>query len=418
MSARFALVDCNNFYVSCERVFAPSLVGRPVVVLSNNDGCVIARSNEAKQLGIAMGAPAFRHAGVFRHHHVEVMSANFALYGDMSMRVMETLSPLVPAMEVYSIDEAFLRLADGQDTAWARGVREMVRQWTGIPVSVGLAPTKTLAKLANHLAKHDPAAGGVFVIERDALGVLDGIDCGEVWGIGRRTAEKLRGMRIRTAGDLRRADPVRVRRQLGVVGERIVRELNGLSCLQLEDLPPPKKSIATARSFGRPVETLEEMEEAVAAYVARVAEKLRVARLLATHLQVFVETNPFNRELPQHHAGAQKVLPAAVNTTPLLTTPALELVRGIFAPGHRYKKAGVVVSGLVREGAVQGDLFAATDSPSQRAVAAVMDHLNRRLGAGTVRYGAAGFAQGWSMRQERRSQRFTTRWSDLPVASA
>jgi len=418
MSARFALLDCNNFYASCERVFDPALIGQPVVILSNNDGCVIARSEESKKLGIAMGAPAFRHRELFRRHKVRVLSSNFALYGDMSARVMNVIAPLVPAMEIYSIDEAFLRIGPDQGEDFARFLRRTVRQWTGIPVSIGIGPTKTLAKIANRVAKKQPQHNGFFEISAAAQEILSGLDCADIWGIGRRTAEKLALAGIRSARDLQQADIVWVRRKLGVVGERIVRELNGFSCLALEEIPPSKQSIATARSFGHRIESLDELEEALATYTARVAEKLRAAKLFATHLQVFVETNTFNSNQPQHHAAAQTNLPAPCNTTPRLIAPALELLRRIYRPGHFYKKTGVIVGGLVRETSVQSDLFAAPEDPSRRALAAVVDRLNRKLGDRAIRYGSMGVTQGWSMRQERRSKKFTTRWSELIVAKA
>ena len=415
---KLALVDCNNFYASCERVFNPRLIGRPVVVLSNNDGCVIARSEEAKALGIAMGTPAFENKETFQRHGVEVLSSNYALYGDMSARVMSILRSQAPGIEVYSIDEAFLALDDDQGEEFARGLRSQVRRWTGIPVSVGIAPTKVLAKLANRVAKKTPELNGVFDLTTagDPDEILAGIKCADIWGIGSRLAARLGRGGIRTARDLKQADMAWVRRELGVVGERIARELNGTPCLTLEEMPPPKKGIASARSFGRPVESLAELEEALSTYTARVAEKLRAGHLLATQIHVFVTTNPFNTSQSQYTAGSQTTLLRPSNRTPDLISAVLPLLRKIYRPGHRYKKTGIFVTELVPEGCVQLSLF---DEPAgaspRKALEDAVDQLNRRYGTNTVRYGAMGTRQRWGMRQERKSQGFTTRWSELPV---
>jgi len=419
---KIALVDCNNFYASCERVFNPKLIGCPVVVLSNNDGCVIARSEEAKALGIRMGTPAFENEDTFRRNGVAVLSSNYALYGDMSSRVMSVLRQMVPGMEVYSIDEAFLSLDGGQGESFARELRATVRRWTGIPVSVGIANTKVLAKLANRIAKKTPELNGVFHLTSSGNPdeALARVNCADIWGIGRRLAERLASGGIRTARDLKHADMPWVRRTLGVVGERIARELNGIPCLTLEEVAPPKKGIASARSFGRPVELLPELEEALATYTARAGEKLRAGNLLAANIHVFVETNPFKPEQAQYSAGAQITLPRPSNFTPELISAALSLLRKIFRPGYRYKKTGVFMTGLVSGRNVQLSLF---DKPqgendARRALAEAVDRINRQLGTNAVRYGAMGTRQRWAMRQERKSRGFTTRWTDLPVARA
>lgn len=420
MKTRFALVDCNNFYASCERVFNPRLADVPVVVLSNNDGCVIARSAEAKALGIKMGAPAFKNEGFFKEHGVAVLSSNYALYGDMSARVMETMRNQVAGMEVYSIDEAFLSLEDWQGEAFAAELRTMVRQWTGIPVSVGIASTKTLAKLANRISKKTPEMKGVLDLtamgDADVDTILAGMECGDIWGIGRRLAARLAQGGIVTALDLKRADASRVRRKLGVLGERVVRELNGLSCLALEEMPPSKQGIASARSFGRPVTELAELEEALSTYTARVAEKLRLGGLLASRMQVFVATNPFKPHEAQHNLGAHVTLDPPTHHTPDLISAALVLLRGIYRCGHRYKKAGVFVTELVDEKNVQLSLFGRGDDARRKTVDEVVDRLNRQLGSNKVRYAAMGTRQRWAMRQERKSRGFTTRWQELPVA--
>jgi DNA polymerase V len=420
MKTRFALVDCNNFYASCERVFNPRLLRRPIVILSNNDGCVIARSEEAKQLGIPMGAPAHEHKATFEKNAVVVMSSNYALYGDMSARVMETLRPCVPAMEVYSIDEAFLALEDWQGAEFARELRARVRQWTGIPVSIGIGPTKTLAKIANRLAKKTPELGGVLDLEtvRDIDELLARVPCGDIWGIGKRLAVRLAAGGIRTACDLKHGEAAWVRKILGVVGERILRELQGVSCLALEEVPVPKKGIASAKSFGRPVESLRELEEALATYTARAAEKLRSGRLLARQVHVFVATNPFSARQPQYSAGAQTALVRPSNHSPDLIAAALELLREIYRPGHQYKKTGVFVTELIAESDLQPDLF---EAPAEtvgrvRELDRIVDGLNRKLGRNAIRYGSMGVKSRWAMRQERRSQKFTTRWDELPVA--
>lgn len=422
MKTRFALVDCNNFYVSCERVFNPRLIGKPVAILSNNDGCVIARSEEVKQLGVPMGAPAHEHQETFFKNGVVVMSSNYSLYGDMSARVMETLRLHVPSMEVYSIDEAFLEFEDWQGAEFARELRAKVRQWTGIPVSIGIGATKTLAKLANRLAKKMPGLGGILDLEKvkDVDKMLAGVPCAEIWGIGNRLALRLAAGRIHTARDLKHAEAAWVRKNLGVVGERIMWELQGVSCLALEENPAPKKGIASAKSFGRPVDSLQELEEALSTYIARAAEKLRADRLLATRLHVFVTTNPFSSRQPQYSAGAQTALPRPGNHTPDLITTAMQLLRGIYRPNYHYKKTGIFLTGLIQEHELQPDLFDTNPQATGRIkiLDQIVDALNHKLGRNAIRYGSMGVEQKWAMRQENCSRKFTTRWDELPVARA
>lgn len=416
---KIALVDCNNFYASCERVFNPRLIGRPVVILSNNDGCVIARSEEAKALGIKMGTPAFQNEETFRRSGVSVLSSNYALYGDMSARVMRAIRSMVHGMEVYSIDEAFLSLDDWQGGAFASEVRSRVRQWTGIPVSVGIGPTKVLAKLANRMAKRTPGANGVFDMTACANHdeILAQVNCVDIWGIARRLAARLASGGIHTARDLKHADMPWVRRELGVAGERIARELGGTSCLPFEEQPQPKKGIASARSFGRPVESLEELEEALSTYTARAAEKLRAGHQFATQIHVFVETNPFKPKQAEYSAGAHTSLAKPSNQTSDLISAALPLLRKIYRPGFRYKKTGVFLTELVSETNRQLSLF--DDAPiARKDLSGIVDQLNHRLGTNVVRYAAMGTKQPWGMRQERKSRGFTTRWSELPVANA
>jgi len=419
----FALVDCNNFYVSCERVFDPSLAGRPVVVLSNNDGNVVARSNEAKALGVPFAAPAHECAPLVKRHNMAVFSSNYALYGDMSQRVMSIVAGFAPEMEIYSIDEAFLSLGDlaGVDPLdYAARIRETVRRWTGIPVSVGIAPTKTLAKLANRLAKRDPACGGVLALDgrSDLDAILDGVATGDVWGVGPRYSAMLARHGIRTARELRDASDAFVRKRMTVTGLRTVHELRGRSCIELEGAAPPKKGIVSSRSFGRPVVELAELSEAVASYTARAAEKLRRQRSTASLMCVFLSTNPF-RDDPQYYNIITRRLPAPTADTAELIRHARADLERIYRPGFRYKKTGVFLSEIVPADSLQLDLFAAAEPSEERArLMATVDIINARLGRGAVYYAAEGVRKAWRMRQERLSRRFTTCWDELPVAVA
>jgi len=415
----FALVDCNNFYVSCERVFNPKLASKPVIVLGNNDGIVVARSNEAKALGIPMGVPAFKFQPLIRKHDVQVFSSNYALYGDMSQRVMETLQQFSPEVEVYSIDEAFLNLSGFTHTNltdYSRTIRSTVRQWTGLPVSVGIAETKTLAKIANHVAKK---ADGVCDLsawqDRDSL--LAGVPVEEVWGIGPNHARRLKQHRITTALALRNADNQWIRKQMGVVGLRTVQELRGISCLPLEQCPPPKQGITCSRAFGRPVTTLAEMREAVAFYTARAAEKLRGEHLAASALTVLLTTNPFKDE-PQYGNALTLRLPVATDATPELLRVALQGIEAIYRDEYRYKKAGVMLLGLVPVGKVQANLFDHADRERSKRLMRAVDSVNARDGADTVRFAASGLTQHWRTRFMKRSQAYTTRWDELITAKA
>lgn len=423
MPPLFALVDCNNFYVSCERVFQPGLRGKAVVVLSNNDGCVIARSQEAKALGVPMGLPAFQMQARFAHQPIEVYSSNYALYGDMSARVMATLKHVSPELEVYSIDEAFLNLAGcgARDlSAYGRHLRGTVQRWTGIPISVGIGQTKTLAKLANRLAKRgDPDQGVVDLSGSwppdDALA---SIPVKEVWGIGRSYSRLLQANGISTALDLRDADDRWIRQQMGVVGLRIVRELRGMACLALERCPPPRKSLMVSRSFGRPITTLGEMQAAVATYTTRAAEKLRRHRLAAGTLTVFLRTNGFKKDEPQYANDIKITLPVASSDTAELIAYALAGTGHIYEAGYRYKKAGVLLTGLVPEQQIQMHLFDTRDRDRARQLMAAMDRINTQMGDGAIRYAVTGFERHWQTRRSRMSPRYTTKWEELAVVQA
>lgn len=412
---RFALVDCNNFYASCERVFDPSLNARPVVVLSNNDGCIVARSNEAKALGIGMGAPFFKARDLIEKHGVAVFSSNYALYADMSGRVMQTLCEFTPAMEIYSIDEAFLDMTgvpDADTEACARRIRATVRRWTGIPVSIGIGPTKTLAKAANRIAKKSDRADGVLDLTDSPWldHALERLDVEDVWGIGPRMARRLRKAGVMTARQLRDLDPVWMGRVFSVTGRRTVHELRGMSCYPLEENPPAKQQIRVTRTFGREVELLEEIEEAVATYTARAAEKLRRERLAAEVISVFAMTNRFGPDKYFNVRYAPFETPTA-DTRELLAA-ALNLARQVYRPNKRFKKAGVMLHGLVPQEHVQLGLFDTVDRDKSRRLMDVVDSINRRTDTG-IFWGSQGLQREWRLTFNRRSPRYTTCWSEL-----
>jgi DNA polymerase V len=418
-----ALVDCNNFYVSCERVFDPRLERVPVGVLSNNDGCFVARSNELKALGVKMGTPLFQVRDIVSRHQVRVLSSNYTLYGDMSSRVMECLSGFTPDVEVYSIDESFLDLSGlqgGDLPDYAREIKNTVKQWTGIPTCVGIAPTKTLAKLANFAAKKSLVdAGGVCDLSdiglRDDL--LRTIPVGEVWGIGSRSAAKLNAVGIETVTQLRDMEPRLARKMLSVVGERIVYELRGLACLPLELVTQPQKGLAVTRSFGRPVTDWEEMRAAVASYATRAGEKLRTAGLAAAHMQVFAHTSPFRGDPPYSGSSFVEMRPETDDTM-VLIEHATCLAKRIWRDGFRYSKAGVLLGGLVPLERVQPCLLEVRDRERSARLMEAMDKINSRMGRGTVVPASTRTAREWQMRQDSRSPRYTTNFSEIPIIRA
>ena len=418
----FGLVDCNNFYVSCERLFRPDLAGRPVVVLSNNDGCIISRSNEAKALGIGMGAPYFKHRALLHRHKVAVFSSNYPFYGDISQRVMETLLQLENALEVYSIDEAFMELPAGRHLnlhRHAEFLRDTLQKNTGIPVSIGFGPTKTLAKVANRFAKRNTSTGSVFVMDgrQDIDALLAETPVDDIWGIGRRHAARLQKQGIRSALQLMRCDNVWLQKQLTVTGLRTVMELRGTPCLPLEKAAPSRKSIATSRSFGHPVRTLSDLQEAVAAYTAQAAVKLRNSGLNATVIDVYIRTNRFKKNEPQYCSRKTLVLPAPSSHTATLIKAALQLLAAIYRPGCRYQKAGVLLSGLAPGNRQQLQIFKAPDRHNGALMKAV-DEINKRWGRDTIQAASTGFIREWHYRQLKKSPAYTTRWSELPVAKA
>ncbi|MBN3036020.1 MAG: Y-family DNA polymerase [Bacteroidales bacterium] len=419
MNKWFALVDCNNFYASCEKVFRPCLAGKPVVVMSNNDGCVISRSQEAKSLGIGMGVPVFQVTDIIRHHDVRLFSTNYALYGDFSQRVMNTLAGFTADLEIYSIDEAFLAFSgnkEGHPTDTGADIRDRIFRWTGIPVSVGTGLTKTLAKAANHLAKKDSSGRGVFDLT-DTSGlddILSGIPVHEVWGVGEKWSEKLERWGIRTARDLRDADEMRVRDLMGVVGQRIVMELRGVSCLPFSIRPEEKKEICTSRSFGRAVVSYHDLEAATSSYVARAAEKLRRQESMAGSLLVFVMTNKYARG-PKYVNYKMIRLPVHTHETGELVNYARSLLKDLFREGYSYKKSGVILSELIPVGNLQSALWDDRPRSRERKLQEVLDGINRRMGRDKVKLAVQGGDDPWKMRQESLSPHYTTRWEDLPV---
>ncbi|MFQ6608522.1 MAG: Y-family DNA polymerase [Fidelibacterota bacterium] len=418
----FALVDCNNFYASCERVFSPQLRDKPVIVLSNNDGCVIARSDEAKMLGIKMGEPAFKIKEFLRSNKVAVFSSNFALYGDMSQRVMNTLEPLTPEMEIYSIDEAFLDLSElGHIDLYQYGqkIRHTVMRYTGIPISMGIASTKTLSKVANYIAKRHKKGVSVFILDNDQIEeTLKNFPVANIWGIGRRYALFLKSYNINTALEFRNANEEWVKRHLTVVGVRMIRELKGISCLPLETVRPNKKAICTSRSFGIMVEDIAQLRESVAMYATRCAEKLRQQKSCAGILTVFINSNRFKPELPQYNNYKVMKLSVPSNSTAELIKQSIRGLEAIYRSGYKYKKAGVIVTGIVPENQVQQGLFDIMDREKDQRIAKAMDTINRSMGRDIVRYAVQGFDRKWKLRQEQLSPCYTTRWNSLLTIKA
>jgi DNA polymerase V len=425
---RVGLADCNNFFCSCERVFDPSLEGKPVVVLSNNDGCIISRSDEAKALGIPMGAPLHEQEAVIRKQGGRILSSNYTLYGDMSARVMSILRDAVPSMEIYSIDEAFLEIPPTFVMEDAKALRMRILRWTGIPVRIGIGETKLLAKLANRLCKKLPKSdGGVLDLtllpDRDAL--LEATPCGDLWGVGKGLAERLAGLGVKNALEFRDADPVMVRMALGVTGERLGRELAGVPCLDLEEMPPDRKGVTATRSFGRAVESLEILEEALANHVFRVAERIRRHGLLATHVEVILRTNRFRPQDPQHRASLVMTLDHPTGMTSKLMEVARDLLRRMHRPGYLYKKTGVVLGDLIPESSWQPSLFPVKSAGRNGIdIDRIVDDINRRLGdprSPVITRGAMGSVASsgsWRMRSNLRSRNYTTSWPELPEAKS
>ncbi|KJD19870.1 Y-family DNA polymerase [Vreelandella aquamarina] len=417
-----ALVDCNNFYVSCERAFNPFLEGKPVGVLSNNDGCIVARSNELKALGVKMGSPMHLLPPQIRRQTV-LLSSNYALYGDMSRRINEVLAEFSPHVEVYSVDESFVGFQGFEPgTLEERGqqIRQTVRQWTGIPVSVGFAPTRVLAKVANHAAKKNDVFRGVCLLEADSpvtIALLKQLPVTELWGIARRTGERLQVMGIETAWQLREADPKHIRRRFSVVQERIVWELRGQPAIHLDDMSEPKQQIMVSRSFGRLTSSPHDLREALRQHACRAGEKLRKQASVTSAVMVFVRTNPFRENLPQYRNRVVITLDRPTDDSRELVAASTQGLRKLWRKGYSYHKAGLMLLDLSPKANRQLTLAETpqTEADAQRSerLMATVDKLNRELGRGTVQLGLSRQGNAWTLRSERRTPRYTTQWKEL-----
>lgn len=435
-----ALIDVNNFYVSCERVFNPKLNNKPVVVLSNNDGCAVARSNEVKALGVGMAAPWFKFKAVAKQHGIVAYSSNYALYADMSNRVMSILRQFSPEQEVYSIDEAFLDLTSFRSQnlmQYGQTMRQRILQWTGLPVCVGIAPTKTLAKLANHCAKKRSKFNGVCNFNEMAAQALNQllseVAVGEVWGVGRKLAPKLQVLGIMSVLDLKQANPERLRQLFSVVMEKTIHELNGIVCIDLEEVSPAKKQIVSSRSFGYPVSDFNSLAESITLYVSRAAEKLRQQASYAGSVHVYIRTSSFKEKQAFYSNGLTIPLPVPSDDTRTLVNLALWGLKKIYKPHYDYAKAGVMLDALVTEAGVQTDLFSSdlfgpvlfnTDSfgsvqlaPTSSKLMEALDTINKKMGKESIKLASEGFTRPWRMKQERKSPSYTTHWHDLIKAS-
>lgn len=416
----YALADCNNFYASCERVFEPRLEGRPVIVLSNNDGCVVARSQEAKDLGIAMGEPVFKCRSIIEKHRVVVRSSNYTLYDDMSRRVVQSITTFIPDIEIYSIDEVFLDLQPliNRDVmAICHRTRQSVLDWTGIPISIGLGSTKTLAKLANRIAKKRAGTNGVYRLPDEAQARdhdLASTDIEDVWGIGRRWGRRFRQIGVATAMDLARMPAMEVRRQFNVIAMRTALELRGEPCQDIQEVAIQRRTMVRSRSFGRMVTTWDELSEAIATHASRAAEKLRAEDSVAGQISVFLHTNRFREDMPQYHRNGTRELLPATNVTPVILDAARSIGRSIFREGFHYKKAGVML-GDITHGGGQGGLFDQRNHGRDERLMKTLDKINDRMGPGTLHAAATGLRRReWHMKRENRSPRYTTCWDDIP----
>ena len=411
----FALIDCNAFYVSCERVFNPKLNNKPVVALSNNDGCIIARSKEAKALGIKMGVPLFKVKDIVERENVIVFSSNYTLYADMSRRVMNIISEFTPSIEVYSIDEAFIELTNMNVDyeSYARHMRKVILQYTGIPVSIGIASTKTLTKVANHIAKDDESLEGVCsLIQHENLDqVLEDTNVADVWGVGRQLSKKLIANGIFNAKLLKNCEDAWVRKMMSVNGLKTVSELREISCLDLEETSATRKSCCTTRSFGKPLINLEDIEQAVTTFARRATERIRGENLIASTVSVFLRTNPFDRNRYYSNSSTTTLSYPTYDTVQIVKT-ALQLTKIIFRENYKYKKAGVLLSGLYEKGTETKDLFSETRYRSPKLMSAV-DQINERYGSDTIQIATECQMGKWKQKRKNCTQSYTTQLDNV-----
>lgn len=416
----FALADCNNFYASCERVFQPHLENKPIVVLSNNDGCVVARSQEVKDLGIKMGVPIFQIKELVKFHNIQVFSSNYSLYGDVSNRVMSTISRYVPNYEVYSIDEIFLDLS-GFDKHYnlidyCKEIRYVVRRNTRIPISIGIAPTKTLAKAANKLVKKRFKTDGVCYLKthEDAKELLKDFDVGDLWGVGRQYEKLLKKHGFDTALKLMNAPDAWIKKNLSIVGLRLVNELRGIPCIELDEVPSDKKNICVSRSFGNMIDSLDILEQSLSTHANTASEKLRKQNSNTSSISVFLQTNRFRNDLPQYFCSKVVDLEFPTNDSGNIINAALIGLNLIFKEGFKYKKCGIFINEITPANDVQLNLFVEDDSEKKNKLNKAVDALNGKFGRGTLKYAVQGYKNEWKLRQENLSLSYTTRLSDVP----
>lgn len=423
-STMFALLDCNNFYVSCERVFNPKLTNKPVVVLSNNDGCVISRSNEAKKMGVAMGEPMFKITALVKKYNINVLSSNFSLYGDLSSRVMSIVMNSMPDVSIYSIDEAFINLSSMHPNYDAfeesKKLVAKIEQYTGIPVSIGIATTKTLAKLANQIAKKSNLAGRVLCLDSKPKldEALQKFPIGDVWGIGKQTNQKLNKIGVFTAADLARLSGQAASKSFNLLLQRTIAELNGNSCISHSGNSANRKQIMVSRSFGHRVTELDKLQEAISTYASLATEKLRKQNSVAGGFHVFMHTGLHNKAGTVYQNSTYVPLPTPTSYTPMVVSKAKAAINAMFREGYRYQKVGIILSDLCAATSRQIDLFGDSNLEKEEKLVSIVDSINQRFGKESLQFASNGLHKDWRNISERRSKLYTTNWDELPIAKS